>query len=102
MSHNNTYRSLPGPDNLKARKLYNALKSHHKAAVCPRCTSYTQYGCSIVRGDLVQHAADVAGFPVARADLTKLQVAKLIKLEPVTPNQYRIVFTELAPKEMAV
>lgn len=66
------------------------------------CASYVQYGCTIVKGDLLQHVADVATFPVAMSDLTKLEVAKLIKLEPVEPNRYRIVFTELAPKEVAV
>lgn len=109
MSSSNTYRTLPGADNLKARTIYNALKAHHKAskthqdgAGCPMCTAYTQYGCSIVRGDLLQHVADVVAFPVARADLTKLQEAKLIKIEPVTRNQHRIVFVELAPREAAV
>ncbi|HEX3640144.1 MAG TPA: hypothetical protein VHV10_02515 [Ktedonobacteraceae bacterium] len=96
------HNHLPGPSNLKPRKLYYALKSHHKASECLWCDSYIRYGCSIVTGDLLQHVADVVAFPVAMSDLTKLQEAKLIKLEQVTHNRHRIVFVELAPREVAV
>lgn len=96
------HNRLPGADNLKARKLYYAIKAHHKASECLVCDSNIRYGYTVIRGDLMEHVADVVAFPVAMSDLTKLEVAKLIKLEPVEPNRYRIVFTELAPREVAV
>jgi hypothetical protein len=96
------HNRLPGPSNLKPRKLYYALRAHHKASECLECDSNIRYGYTVIRGDLLQHVADVVPFTVAMSDLTKLQVAKLIKLEQATKNQHRIVFVELAPREAAV
>lgn len=94
------HRKLPGPDNFRARKLYYTLKFHHKLSECLVCTSYVRYGCSIVKGNLLEHVRDLVTFPVVMSDLTKLQEVGMIEIEQITTNRHRIVFVELAPKEI--
>ena len=92
MSSDTAYRRLHGAKDLKARKLYRALVTHHKQAYCPFCDSYPKYGSLIIKGDLFAHLGDITGYSVNPADLFRLQEAKLISLEQVTPNRHRIMF----------
>ncbi len=85
---------LPGTDNTKARKLYRTLLEHHQQASCIICKSYLQYDCMIVKGSLLEHINDIAGYQINLKDLHKIQQVKLIEIEEITPRQHRIVFLE--------
>ena len=85
---------LPGGENLKARKLYQKLLEHHLQANCLICKSYLQYDCMIVKGSLLEHINDIAGYKINPDDLKKIQKVKLVGIEEITPRQHRIEFLE--------
>lgn len=86
---------LPGNENLMARKLYRALVEHHQNATnCLICKSYVQYDCMIIKGSLLEHINDIAGYKINPDDLKKIQKVKLVGIEEITPRQHRIEFLE--------
>ena len=100
MHENTILNRLPGAANVKARKLYHALKSHLQDATCPMCSFYKQYGVMIVKGDFFEHLQDIHGGKFALADIFKLKDAKIIGLDEISARQYRVTIYELAPKEI--
>jgi hypothetical protein len=92
MNNDTAYKHLPGQANLKLRQLYKSLIAHHSKAKCALCDSYPQYGCTIVKGDIYQHIADIAQRSVHAKEVHKLQEVGLIGIEQITPQQHRIVF----------
>lgn len=87
-----------------ARKLYRALVQHHQEGQCPTCTSYRQYGASIVRGDVSEHLTDIALaaiIPINEVDFSLLQEMGLIGIEEVSANVHRILFPALQLEQEA-
>lgn len=92
MHHNTVLKKLHGPAHLKIRKLYRALLEHHHLASCSSCTSYPEYGCIIVKGDLLEHIKDVANLDIGMEDLDKLKDAEIIEIREISTNQHRLTF----------
>lgn len=99
MHHNTVLKRLCGPTHLKVRKLYRALLEHHYLASCSSCTSYHRYGCTIVRGDLLEHIKDVANLDIDMEDLDKLKDAEIIEIREISTNQHKLTFMELQEEE---